>query len=156
MLHDDNFKKNIVQNVQRFLTWQLLSVAIRFRRLWKEQPVLTGMRTIGITVSGGDNIASATVDIDFPPVFTIATVSISRIVSFVEDEHIVAYRAGILNFRFRNAQGFDTQVDFPAGPNDSINALPAAVAHDQMTHVTMQVLANSGFTRGLCTAFHWQ
>ena len=118
--------------------------------------MLTGMRTIGITVSGGDNIATATVDLDFPPVFTIATVSISRIVCFVEDEDIDPYRAGILNFRFRNPQGFDTQVNFPAGPNDPINALPAAVAHDQMTHITMQVMAANGFTRGLCTAFHWQ
>lgn len=118
--------------------------------------MLTGMRTIGITVSGGDDIASATVDLDFPPIFTLVTVTISRFLTFMEDERIVVYRAGILNFRFRNAEGFDTQVDFPAGPNDPINALPAAVAHDQMTHVTMQVLANRGFTRGLCTAFHWQ
>ena len=118
--------------------------------------MLTGIKTIGITVSGDDSIASATVDLDFPPVFTIATVSISRILSFVKDEHIAAYRAGILNFRFRNAQGVDTQVDFPGGSSDPINALPAAVAHDQMTHITMQVVANSGFTRGLCTAFHWQ
>src|SRR2546423_11769811 len=113
------------------------------------------MRTIVITVSG-DNVTTATVDMDFPPIFALITVSISRFLIHTTDDALIAMRAGILNFRFRNADGSDTQVDFPGGSNDPINALPAAASHDRMTHVTMQVLANKGFTRGLCTAFFWQ
>ena len=64
-------------------------------------------------------------------------------------------RSGILIFRFQNQDGTESEVDFPAGPNDPINALPAAFSHDQVTHVTMQVLAAGGFTRGLITAFFW-
>jgi hypothetical protein len=116
--------------------------------------MLAGMRTIGITV-GGDNVTTATVDLDFPPIFTLVTVSISRFGAATGDG-LVVQRAGILGFRFRNPDGSETPVDFPAGPNDPINALPAAVSHDQMTHVTMQVLAFKGWTRGLCTAFFWQ
>jgi hypothetical protein len=116
--------------------------------------MLTGMRTIGLTVSG-DNVSTATVDMNFPPVFTLATVSISRF-SASTDDGLVVMRAGILGFRFRNPDGSDGETNFPAGPSDPINALPAAVAHDQMTRITMQVLAFKGFTRGLCTAFFWQ
>ncbi|HEX9278532.1 MAG TPA: hypothetical protein VGA51_19330 [Casimicrobiaceae bacterium] len=116
--------------------------------------MLTGMRTIGLTVSG-DNVSTATVDMNFPPVFTLATVSISRFAANTDDG-LVVMRAGILGFRFRNPDGRDSDNNFPAGPSDPINALPAAVAHDQMTRITMQVLAFKGFTRGLCTAFFWQ
>ena len=115
--------------------------------------MLTGMRTIGITVSG-DDVATATVDLDFPPTFALVTVSISRFFASTDDG-LVVHRAGILNFRFRNPDGSDSQVDFPGGSNDPINALPAAVSHDQMTHVTMHVLAFKGLVRGLCTAFFW-
>jgi hypothetical protein len=118
--------------------------------------MLTGMRSIGITVStGAEGFATGTVDMDFSPRFALVTVSISRFLDITDDDNLVIMRAGILNFRFRNHDGTDTQVDFPAGPNDPINALPAAFSHDQVTHVTMQVLAAGGFTRGLMTAFFW-
>jgi hypothetical protein len=118
--------------------------------------MLTGMRTIGITVStGAEGIATGTVDMDFPATFALVTVSISRFLDITDDDNLVIMRAGILNFRFRNPDNSETQVDFPAGPNDPINALPAAFSHDQVTHVTMQVFAAGGFTRGLMTAFFW-
>lgn len=112
--------------------------------------MLSGMQTIG-TWTGGDGANTVTVDMDFAPIFTLVTISISR---FGTSGGVT--RAGVLDFRFRNDQGFDTEVDFPGGPNDSYNALPAAVSHDQMTHITMQVATFDGWTRGLCTAFHWQ
>jgi len=59
-------------------------------------------------------------------VYTGATVSISRL--FGGGDLNIA-RAGILNYRFRNPDGSDSEVDFPAGPNDPINALPAAACH---------------------------
>jgi hypothetical protein len=37
--------------------------------------------------------------------------------------------------------------------NEPINALPAAVGHDQMTHVTVQLLTFNCFTRALCNVF---
>jgi hypothetical protein len=113
--------------------------------------MLVGMRTIGVWV-GSNNLATTTVDLDFAPVYTGVTVSISRL--FGGGDLNIA-RAGILNYRFRNPDGSDSEVDFPAGPNDPINALPAAVWHDQMTHVTMQLLVYDTFTRCLMTAFHW-
>ncbi len=111
--------------------------------------MLSGMRTIGIT-AGGSGGNSATVDIDFPPVYTVVAITISR----MGTSGGVA-RAGILNFRFRNSDGSDSQVDFPGGPDDPFNALPAAVSHDQMTHVTMQVETFDAWTRGLCTTYFW-
>ena len=118
--------------------------------------MLTGMRTIGITVSAGaEGMATGTVDLDFPAQFALVTVSISRFLDITDDDNLVIMRAGILNFRFLDQHGNEQQVDFPAGPNDPINALPAAFSHDQVTHVTMQVLAAGGFTRGLMTAFFW-
>jgi len=118
--------------------------------------VLTGMRTIGITVStGAEGLATGTVDMDFPAQFALVTVSSSRFLDITDSDNLVIMRSGILNFRFQNQDGTETQIDFPAGPNDPINALPAAFSHDQVTHVTMQVLAAGGFTRGLMTAFFW-
>ncbi len=116
--------------------------------------MLSGMRTIGITVSG-DDVSTATVDMNFGPVFTLATVSISRFAADTEDG-LVVMRAGILGFRFQNPDGSEGETDFPHGPNDPINALPAAVSSDRMTRITMQVLAFKGFTRGLVTAFFWE
>ena len=113
--------------------------------------MLVGMRTLGVS-KGSSGLGSTTIDLDFGPVFSLVTITISR---FNVGGDLNVARAGILNFRFRNPDGSDTTVAFPAGPSDPINALPAAVSHDQMTHVTMQVLTFDCFTRGLCTVFHW-
>jgi hypothetical protein len=111
--------------------------------------LLTGLRTLGVW-QGSQDTATTTIDLDFPPAFSQVTVTLSRF--NVGGDFDVA-RAGILNFRFRNPDHSESTVAFPAGPNDPINALPAAVGHDQMTHVTMQLLTFNCFTRALCNVF---
>ena len=112
--------------------------------------MLTGLRTLGV-FQGSSDVATTTIDLDFAPTFSQVTVSLSR---FNVGGDLDVARAGILNFRFRNADNSDSTVSFPAGPSDPINALPAAVGHDRMTHVTMQLLTFHCFTRALCSVFH--
>ncbi len=112
--------------------------------------MLTGLRTLGV-FQGSDDLATTTIDLDFPPAFSQVTITLSR---FNVGGDLDVARAGILNFRFRNSDNSDSTVSFPAGPSDPINALPAAVGHDQMTHVTMQLLTFNCFTRALCNVFH--
>ena len=60
-----------------------------------------------------------------------------------------------VTFELQEPRVVGARHDGNAGPNDPINALPAAFSHDQVTRLTMQVLAAGGFTRGLMTAFFW-
>ena len=108
--------------------------------------MVKSMRTRGVFSPGGEGYTSATVDADFPPENTLVTTSISR---FGNLGGVV--KAGILNVRVRNAQGFDDTIPFA---NTSFDALPAAVARNQMTHVTMLVESYDGWTLGLLTVFH--
>jgi hypothetical protein len=98
------------------------------------------------TGTGGDGFNHVTVDLDFPPMNALVTVSISR---FGTGGGVV--QAGILDYRIRNNQGVDVPTSFgdlSNLENLSFDALPAGVAHNNMTHITMLVMTFTASTRG--------
>jgi len=103
-------------------------------------------------VAVGDDFGHVTVDIDFAPMNAMVNISISRF--GVGGGGNV--QAGILDYRTRNDQGVDVQTSFGDLSNlENLtgDALPAAVAHSNMTHITMAVLSFTSWTRGMITVF---
>ncbi len=101
--------------------------------------------------TGGDDFNHVTVDVDFAPLNAMVNVSISR---FGTSGGVV--QAGILDYRLRNDQGVDVETSFGDLSNlDNLgfDALPAAVAHNNMTHITMLVMTFTAWTRGMVTVF---
>jgi hypothetical protein len=98
----------------------------------------------------GDHV---TVDVDFAPMNVMVNISISR---FGISDSLSDVSAGILNYRIRNDQGVDVETSFgdlSNWQNINFDGLPAAVAHNNMTHITMLVLTFSAWTRGMITVF---
>jgi hypothetical protein len=97
--------------------------------------------------TGGDDFHHVTVDIDFAPANSFVTTSISR---FGTPGGVV--QAGILNYRVRTPENRDAETSFADLSNldnTGFDDLPAAVAHNNMTHVTMLVMTLDAWTRGL-------
>jgi hypothetical protein len=102
-------------------------------------------------VTGGDGINHVTADVDFAPMNAMVNISISRLGTSGG-----SVQAGILEYRVRNDQGVDVPTSFGDPSNlDNLtgDALPAAVAHSSMTHITMLIMTFESWTRGLMTVF---
>lgn len=102
-------------------------------------------------VTGGDGINHVTVDVDFAPMNAMVNISISRMGTSGG-----TVEAGILDYRIRNDQGVDVPTSFGDLSNlDNMTPddLPAAVAHNNMTHITMLVMTFDSWTRGMITVF---
>jgi len=102
---------------------------------------------------GGDGSGSnyVTVDLDFAPLNALVTVSISN---FATGGGIANAGIGILDYSLRNNQGVDVPTSFGDLSNlNNLNfdALPVAVAHNNMTHITMFVFTFSAQARGMVT-----
>ena len=101
--------------------------------------------------TGGDGFNHVTADVDFAPTNAMVNISISRFGTGGGN-----VQAGILDYRVRNDQGIDVTTSFgDLGNlgNLSFDALPAAVAHNNMTHITMLVMTYDAATRGMITVF---
>lgn len=101
--------------------------------------------------TGGDGLNHVTIDVDVAPMNAMVNISIS---GFGTSGGIV--EAGILDHRIRNDQGIDLPTTF--GDLSDIgsmtgDSLPAAVAHSNLTHVTMLVITFDSWTRGMVTVF---
>ena len=102
--------------------------------------------------TGGDDFNHVTIDVDFAPMNAMVNISISRFGTGGSG----TVEAGILDYRIRNDQGVDVPTSFgdlSNLENQTADALPAAVAHSNMTHVTMAVLTFNSWTRGMITVF---
>jgi hypothetical protein len=99
--------------------------------------------------TAGDDLNHVTIDVDFAPMNAMVNISISR---FGTSGGTV--EAGILDYRIRNDQGVDVPTSFGDLSNlasQNADALPAAVAHNNMTHITMLVITFDAWTRGMIT-----
>jgi hypothetical protein len=88
--------------------------------------------------TGGDDFNHVTADVDFAPMNAMVNISISR---FGTSGGVV--QAGILDYRRRNDKGVDETTSFgdlSNLENLGFDDLPAAVAHNNMTHITMLVM----------------
>ena len=102
--------------------------------------------------TGGDDFNHVTIDVDFAPMNAMVNISISR--SGTGGSGTV--EAGILDYRIRNDQGIDVPTSFGDSSNlenQTADALPAAVAHNNLTHITMLVITSNAWTRGMITVF---
>lgn len=113
---------------------------------------LIATRFANIATAGGEDLNHVTIDVDFAPMNAMVNVSISRF--GVGDSGTV--EAGILDYRIRNDQGVDATTSFgdlSNVENQTADALPAAVAHSNLTHITMLVITLNAWTRGMITVF---
>jgi hypothetical protein len=89
---------------------------------------------------------SVTQSFDFPPTFTLATISISK---FAGDG---TGRAGILSFRTRNADGSDqTTVLAGSGAGDA----PALFSSDRVTNVVFELWTHDAFAYAVPMVTFW-